>query len=55
MMTFKPIEVEVKHLLLDPNNYRFLDNPEYKKRLVNRYHYDLVQAATLRMLEKRHS
>jgi hypothetical protein len=55
MMTFKPITVEVKNLLLDPNNYRFLDNSDYKKRLANRYHDDSVQKATLKMLEKGHS
>jgi len=55
MMTFKPVTAEIKNLLLDPNNYRFLDNPDYKKRLANRYHDDSVQKATLRMLEKGHS
>ena len=55
MMTFKPKTAEIKSLLLDPNNYRFLDNPEYKKRIGNRYHDDGVQSATLRMLEKGHS
>lgn len=55
MMTFKPLTVEVKNLLLDPNNYRFLDNSDYKKRLGNRYHDESVQKATLKMLEKGHS
>jgi hypothetical protein len=55
MMKFKPINCEVEKLLLDPNNYRFLDNPDYKKRLANRYHDETVQKATLRMLEKGHS
>ena len=45
MMTFKPVTAEIKNLLLDPNNYRFLDNPDYKKRLANRYHDDSVQKA----------
>ncbi|MFA6091984.1 MAG: ParB N-terminal domain-containing protein [Elusimicrobiota bacterium] len=45
-------DIEVKCLLLDPNNYRFLDNPNYKKKLKGKYHLAEVQAATLRLLEQ---
>lgn len=45
-------DIEVKNLLLDPNNYRFLDNPNYKKKLRSKYHLPEVQAATLRLLEQ---
>lgn len=51
-LTFVGKDIEVKDLLLDPNNYRFLDNPNYKKKLKGKYHLPEVQAATLRLLEQ---
>ena len=51
-MTLKAKEIEVSRLLLDPNNYRFLDNPNYKKKLRGKYHVEAVQEATLRLLEQ---
>jgi ParB-like chromosome segregation protein Spo0J len=54
-MIFRPCSIEVDDLLLDPNNYRFLDDPDYKKRLTTRYHDVAVQTATLRLLEKSQS
>jgi hypothetical protein len=51
-LTFAAKDIEVKNLLLDPNNYRFLDNPSYKKKLKAKYHLPDVQAATLRLLEQ---
>ena len=55
MMQFKPKQLDTKTLLLNPNNYRFFDNPEYKKRLATRFHKEPVQEATLRLLERGHS
>jgi len=54
MMRFVPRTLGVQDLLLHPNNYRFLDNPEYKKKLATKYHHDIVQETTLRMLERGH-
>lgn len=51
-MTFNGKDIEVGKLLLDPNNYRFLDNPNYKKKLKGKYHLPAVQGATLRLLEQ---
>jgi hypothetical protein len=50
--TFKSIDIELKNLLLDPNNYRFLDNPTYKRKIKTKFHIKTVQDATLRLLEK---
>jgi len=54
MMNFTPRTLRVRDLLLHPNNYRFLDNPDYKKKLATKYHHDIVQETTLRMLELGH-
>src|SRR2546425_2481211 len=50
--SFKAIDIEVKDLLLDPNNYRFIDNPSYKKKIKTKYHLVSVQESTLRLLEQ---
>ena len=50
--TFKNIDVALNNLLLDPNNYRFLDNPGYKPKIKTRFHVPTVQEATLRLLER---
>src|SRR5947208_116987 len=49
-MQFESRDIGVKDLLLDPNNYRFLDNKGFKPKPHNRYASDKVQAATLRLL-----
>ena len=51
-LKFVSRDIEVKDLLLDPNNYRFLDNPNHKKKLKNKYHLENVQESTLRLLEQ---
>jgi len=51
-ITFKSAEIEVKDLLLDPNNYRFLDNVAFKKKIKTKFHVPAVQEVTLRLLEK---
>jgi hypothetical protein len=43
-------DIPLSDLLLDPNNYRFLDNKDYKPKPKNRYASDKVQNATLRLL-----
>jgi hypothetical protein len=50
--TFASKDIALDHLLLDPNNYRFLDNPSYKRKLSTKYHLPDVQAATFRLLEQ---
>lgn len=50
-ITFKSAEIEVKNLLLDPNNYRFLDNPAFKRKIKSKYHLSGVQDKTLQLLE----
>ncbi len=50
-MQFRLETVELDNLLLDPNNYRFYDLPQWKKRQNDRFHNDAVQEATLRLLE----
>ena len=54
MMKFTPKNLRLQDLILHPNNYRFYDNPDYKKRLADRYHLDSVQESTLRLLERGH-
>jgi hypothetical protein len=49
---FDAQEINVSKLLLDPNNYRFLDRKKFKKKAANRFHEDLVQGATLESLEQ---
>lgn len=48
---FSPQDIELAKLLLDPNNYRFLDKKKFKKRVITRAHEDSVQSATLDSLE----
>jgi ParB-like chromosome segregation protein Spo0J len=48
---FETADVPLTKLLLDPNNYRFLDHKKFKKKVVTRFHEDKVQAATLENLE----
>jgi hypothetical protein len=36
-MNFIPKNLRLQDLILHPNNYRFFDNPDYKKRLADRY------------------
>lgn len=50
--SFSNKNIPLKKLLLDPNNYRFLDNPGYKKKIFKKYHLPGVQEATLRLLEQ---
>jgi ParB-like chromosome segregation protein Spo0J len=45
-------EMPIEKLLLDPNNYRFLDLQQWQLRQVQRFHEPLVQQATLRLLER---
>jgi hypothetical protein len=51
-MKIKPMEVPVAKLLLDPNNYRFLDNADWSRKQDKRFHEDPVQAAALRLMER---
>jgi len=45
-------EISLSKLLLDPNNYRFLDRKKFKKKASIRFHEDSVQRATLESLEQ---
>ncbi len=49
---FDAQEISVSKLLLDPNNYRFLDRRKFKKKATNRFHEESVQRATLEALEQ---
>jgi hypothetical protein len=49
---FESSEIKIDKLLLDPNNYRFLDTKKFKKRVSTRFHEDSVQRATLEALER---
>jgi hypothetical protein len=49
---FKSADIELDQLLLDPNNYRFLDNPAYKAKIKTKFHVPAVQETTLRLLEQ---
>lgn len=51
-ISFSPKEIELESLLLDPNNYRFLDDPSYKKKIRSKFHLPEVQSATLRLLDQ---
>jgi hypothetical protein len=44
--------IPVSKLLLDPNNYRFLDRKKFKKKAATRFHEDSVQRATIESLEQ---
>jgi len=48
----EPKDIAVSKLLLDPNNYRFLDRKKFKKKAATRFHEDSVQRATLESLEQ---
>lgn len=48
---FEPKNIQLSKLLLDPNNYRFLDRNKFKKKAANRFHEVTVQKATLDALE----
>jgi len=45
-------DISLSKLLLDPNNYRFLDRKKFKKKASIRFHEDSVQRATLESLEQ---
>jgi len=47
---FDAQDISVSKLLLDPNNYRFLDRKMFKKKAANRFHEESVQRATLESL-----
>jgi len=49
---FQAAEIRVDRLLLDPNNYRFLDRKKFKKKVSTRFHEETVQRATLDSLEQ---
>jgi hypothetical protein len=49
---FTAQDVRISRLLLDPNNYRFLDRRKFKKKAANRFHEESVQRATLDALEQ---
>lgn len=49
---FEAEDISISKLLLDPNNYRFLDRKRFKKKAVNRFHEESVQRATLDSLEQ---
>jgi DNA modification methylase len=48
---FDTRDIPIEKLLLDPNNYRFLDRAKFKKKVVTRFHEDSVQRSTLEILE----
>ncbi len=50
-MRFELDDKSVDELLLDPNNYRFLDLPSWRRRQRQRFHDPSVQEATLRLFE----
>jgi hypothetical protein len=49
--SFSTADINLEKLLLDPNNYRFLDRKNFKKKVINRFHEEKVQASTLENLE----
>lgn len=49
---FESQDVNITKLLLDPNNYRFLDRKKFKRKAANRVHEETVQRATLEALEQ---
>jgi hypothetical protein len=49
---FEARDISISKMLLDPNNYRFLDGKEFKKKAANRFHEESVQNATLEKLEQ---
>lgn len=51
-IAFKSLDIRIKNLLLDPNNYRFLDNPSFKRKIKTKFHVSSVQEKTLQLLEQ---
>jgi hypothetical protein len=51
-LEFRGVNIALDNLLLDPNNYRFLDNRSYKKKIKTKYHLPAVQESTLGLLER---
>lgn len=51
-MTFETIRVDLENVLLDPNNYRFLDNDKFRPKIADKFHNIPVQEITLNILEK---
>jgi len=51
-ISFVSKSIGLNNFLLDPNNYRFIDNPIYKKKIFKKYHLPEVQNATLRLIEQ---
>jgi hypothetical protein len=49
---FEAQDISVSKLLLDPNNYRFLDRKRFKRKAANRFHEESVQRSTLESLEQ---
>ena len=50
ILKFDAKNIALKDLLLDPNNYRFLDNKGYKPKPKTKYASDRIQNSTLRLL-----
>jgi hypothetical protein len=50
--TSQLVDIEIENLLLDPNNYRFLDRKKFKRKANTRFHEDSVQRATIESLEQ---
>ena len=50
--SFVSKSISLNSFLLDPNNYRFIDNPIYKKKIYKKYHLPEVQNTTLRLIEQ---
>lgn len=49
---FEAQDIHITKMLLDPNNYRFLDRKKFKRKAANRAHEESVQRATLESLEQ---
>ena len=54
-MNLSEIAVLIDDILLDPNNYRFIDNDKFKRKIDTKFHIQSVQETTLVMLEKTES
>lgn len=50
MANFKPDEIPINKILLDPNNYRFQDDLDFVRCEEDRVHLDSVQDGTYRRL-----
>lgn len=51
-MRFDIDEKPIVQLLLDPNNYRFIDLPQWRPRQSNRFHNTSVQESTLQLFQR---